>query len=399
MNNHLASRSSARSSIAYPLFGLAALCSLMGCGFGAGKVQIGVVDTALDDSGALHVVSRIEQGVSEGSATAFHGFAYTRYGVDGYESFSNLIGFGEETENDARMYQLALDGEGRPVIAAETDAGLVVARFQDNQWTTLSIDPSMPETAQSDLAISGQLSAAWTASDGTVRVMYGQSIYEIKDAVFRYKGLENECFLIDNCLFDSMGDDMGEAVRYSWETEGFELSRMSCGSFCSWKTIGSIGSGDQGGSSAPLTRFFFHTKDGEGRFLQKIEADSGVSEDAYKVVVSTVDEQITVFEKGIYSVGGAPRPTGGFVVAAQGYDEQLHLAAVDADGSQKTIDLGGVALANDPIRVRVRAAPSEEVHVVTRESGDHLAHYIVSLPSGEFTKESIPVEWQGPTSE
>ena len=399
MNNHLASRSKARSSIVSSLFGVAAVCSLLGCGLGAGKIQIGVVETALDDKGVLHVVSRIEQGVSEGSETAFHGFAYTRAGLNGYESFSNLIGYGEVTENDARMYQLALDGEGRPVIAVETDDGLVVARFQDNQWTTLSFDPSMPEAVLADLGSSGQLGAAWTASDGTVRVMYGQAIYEVKDAVFRYKALEMGCFLVDDCIFDPQGDDGGEAVRFDWNTKGFELSRLSCDSFCSWKTVGSIGSKDQGGSSAPLTRFLFHTSDGKARFLQKIEPLSGAPEDAYKVVVSTLDEQTTLFERGIFRIGGAPRPAGGFAVAALGYDRQLHLAVVAADGEQKKIDLGDVALGSDPIRVRVSALPSEEVHVVTRESGDHLAHYVVSLPSGEYTKESIPVEWQGPTYE
>lgn len=399
MNNLLASRSSARSPLLSSLFGLAALCSVAGCWFGAGKVQIGVVEAALDGDGALHIVSRIEQGVSEGSATQFHGFAYSRPGADGYESFSNLIGYGEETENDTRMYQLAIDGEGRPVIAAETDQGLVVARFQDNQWTTLPVDPSMPDAAQSDLAISGQLGSAWTGSDGAVRVMYGQSIYKVTDAVFKQKSLERGCFLVDDCIFDPQGDEAGEAVRYSWDAKGFELLRLSCESFCSWKTVGPIGSGDRGGSSAPLTRFFFHTSDGKGRFLQKIEDMSGAPEDAFKVVVSTLDEQITVFERGIFRIGGAPRPSGGFAVAALGYDEQLHLAAVDADGAQKTIDLGSVDLGSDPIRVRAVGSSNEKVHVVIRESSDHLAHYVVSLPSGEYTKESISVEWQGPTSE
>jgi hypothetical protein len=221
--------------------------------------------------------------------------------------------------------------------------------------------------------------------------MYGGSIFYVSSQLYQGFFFDKTCALADDCTYDPTSDSTGEAARYDHDQGKYVLQRLACPNFCdAWTDVGFLGDNDQGGSSEPLRRVFFHDKDGKGILVRPVSTPKDANN--YAVIANDVDHQITVLSGGALYVGAGPRPGGGFAVATLGYDKALKLMAVDADDKIEEIDLGSIDFGSQPIGVHVRDKAGEQVHVVVRESHDSVAHFVVNLPDGGFTKESIKMQ-------
>lgn len=382
---------SVRRDLTVAALGLVA--ALGGAGCGTGEPFIGHVDTVLTEDGSLHLLTRFRSGESEGGDWTAYEFLYAKPQNGTYTVESTPFGEGEQGFDSEGPYFLTFDSEGRPLIVAELKGGLTVQVLGTDAWKTLPRGAGLSEEAVGGLGKTGKLGAAWRTADGRVKVLHGGFLYTIQDEEIA-SGVEigAECSMADHCYFDPTGDMSGEAVVREYQV-GFELRGLSCevdGSSCEWQGKGVVGDDDLGGSSSPLHRVFFHTKDGTGVLVRPVET-KGAGEDA--IVASTLAGETTLFTGDVYQVGGGPLANGGFAAASLGHDEELLLAIVGADGEVQKIDLGRIEFGEDAISVRSRAtAGGEEVHVTVRETHTTVAHFVVSLPGGDFTRESISMK-------
>ncbi len=383
---------SARRDLTVAALGL--LAASLGAGCGTGEPFIGHVDTVLAEDGSLHLLTRFRSGESEGGDWTAYEFLYAKPTNGTYTVESSSFGADEQGFDSEGPYFLTFDSEDRPLIVAELQGGLTVQVLGTNAWKTVPRGAGLSEAALGGLGKTGKLGAAWRTADDRVKVLHGGFLYTVQDDEIA-SGVEigAECSMADHCYFDPTGDMSGEAVVREYQV-GFELRALSCGvdgsSSCEWQGKGVVGDDDLGGSSSPLHRVFFHTKDGTGVLVRPVET-KGAGEDA--IVASTLAGETTLFTGDVYQVGGGPLANGGFAAASLGHDEQLHLAIVGADGEVQKIELGSIEFGDDAISIRSRAVgDGEEVHVTVRETHTSVAHFVVSLPGGDFTKESISMK-------
>lgn len=391
MNNLPLLCRSGRGLLAFSLLGLFAAASFSGClPLGTTSPSIDLLDTAIGSDGALHVMARVASHTGEGDELVVHGYAYARSRGGTTETSSTPLGADETFESNGVVHRLVIDGQGRPIFAAEGAKGLYVQALDGATWKSVPLDPSLSQDAMAQLQVMNGLGGAWVDSKGAARVMYGAYVYTIGENITSAKPIGSACALFDDCNFDPTGDVAGQAAQYDYPSKSYKLRQLDCDSACSWHDVGSLGDSDQGGSSDPLNRIFFHTADGNPTLVRRHDVTNG---HAYAVIANTPATEITVLDGNVYQFGAAPRPDGGFVVAARDYDDQLKVAFVGVDGSVKVVDLGGDDWSTQPIRVHVTTAGGERAHVIVRESGDHVRHFTVS-ESGEFDRESIGLAWE-----
>jgi hypothetical protein len=268
----------------------------------------------------------------------------------------------------------------------------VVQALEGSTWKTLAAGAKITGDAADTLAKPGQMGGMWAASDKTLHILYGTYVYvvsgeEIADAI----STGETCNLDDDCTFDPTGDLAGEAAQYDHDSGKYLLRRLSCSGFsCQWSYVSGVdlGDSDQGGGSGAGRRVFFHDKDGKATLVRPVEGPDPKND--YLVVANTTEHRIPVLSGGAFFIGAAPRPGGGFAVAVRTYDRQLKLLAVSAGGQVNPIDLGGFSQGEEPIGVHVTGGSgAERVHVLLPETSTGVAHFVVDLPGGSFTHETI----------
>lgn len=360
---------------------------------GTGEPRIGYVESSLAEDGSLHLVTIWRTGQAEGGNWHGSELLYA-HGQDGsYDVKSQAIAEAERDVAFEARYELAFDGDGHPLIVSEVEAKLTVYSPGDGEWKVLPKNPTLSADALAAMDQPENLGSVWTAEDGSVKVLYGQFIYTIQDdQIAAAQDIGQPCAMEELCYFSSTGSMTGQAARWDHDL-GFHLWTLDCSAgagSCAWTDVGAMAGGDLGGSSMSTHRTFFHTADGTAVLVRIVRPDGA---NDHTVVASTMSGETVLSSSDIFRVGGGPLANGGFAAAALGYDKQLHLAVVGAGGEVQNIDLGEIELGEEPIGVHARPTESgEEVHVVLRESNTSAAHFTVSLPGGQFTKESIDMQ-------
>ncbi len=396
MNSLLPSFRSVRARLAFSVLGVAAAVAGTGCGPGdpssSGSGFAGHLDTLLLDDGSLHILSRARTGEAEGGNYTYHEFLYASPDGAGWDLVPSLLGDGEVTDAFESVYRLALDPKGRPLIIADMKGGLVVQVLDAGAWKVVPVGPNISADAVSVLAKDHQLGAVWGGSDNDVRFLHGDFVFVTDgDTITAATAVSGSCALEDNCTFAPTGDLAGDAALYDHDAGKYTLRQLACTvDGCQWTSVPGVdfGDSDMGGSSSPFRRVFFHDKDGKSTLVRPMSNPG--DEGNYSVLASTTDQKLTVRPSGAFQIGAAPRPGGGLAVAVRTYDDKLVLHVVGADGKGKDIELGTSSTAEEPIQVHVREAGGvEKVHVVVREEQTTVGHFVVSLPGGTFTHESI----------
>ncbi len=382
--------------LAPPVLGIAAMALGSGCGpinpSSTGDGFAGHLDTVLLADGSLHILSRARTGESEGGDFTYHEFLYASQAGATTDLVPSSLGEGDASFGFESLYRLAMDPKGRPLLVADVKGGLVVQVLDAGSWKKVPVGAGVSADAASSLAKEHQLGAVWTGSDNDVRVLHGAWIFVIDgDAIKSATPVNGTCNLEEHCTFDPTGDLAGDAAVYDHDAGKYTLRQLACPvDGCHWIDVPGVdfGDSDMGGSSSPFRRVFLHDKDGNGTLVRPMSTPS--DSDNYSVLASTVSQQTKVRAGGAFFIGAAPRPGGGIVVAARTYDKELTLHVVDEGGQVKDIDLGTSESGEEPIRLHVTdAGGAEKVHVVIREAETTVGHFVVSLPSGTSTHESI----------
>lgn len=396
MNSLLPSFRSFRARLAFSVLGLAAAVVGTGCGPGdpssTGNGFAGHLDTLLLDDGSLHILSRARTSESEGGDYKYHEFLYAGQDGAGFDLVPSSLGDGEVTDAFESVYRLAMDPQGRPLLIADMKGGLVVQVLDAGAWKVVPAGPSLSADAVSALAMEHKLGAVWGGSDNDVRILHGGFVFATDGAtITSATAVGGSCALEDNCTFAPTGDLAGDAALYDHDAGKYTLRQLACSvDGCQWTSVPGVdfGDSDMGGSSSPFRRVFFHDKDGKGTLVRPMSNPG--DEGNYRVLASTTDQKLTVRPSGAFEIGAAPRPGGGLAVAVRTYEDKLVLHVIGADGEVKDVDLGTSSTAQEPIQVHVREAGGvEKVHVVVREEQTTAGHFVVSLPGGTFTHESI----------
>ena len=319
-------------------------------------------------------------------------------------TFASTVPMADRSSNGSfgRPYFLAVDGDNRPVVVADTAEGVAVLRGDGGAWTRLEPLQTLPSDAQLSLHTPNLLAAAWDSEDGRVRFLAGDWLFEVEgDAIATAHALDTGISLADrvsftDCLFDSTGPLAGEAACYAWQSDAEDevfLIALDCTAEpCTWEEVPGVGLGtrDPGGSSNSLRRVFLHLEDGTPLLVRPVGPAEGDA--TYTLLASTPDEDRVLIEENVYFAGAAERPSGGYAALGATYSNRLLLVIVDSDGAQREVDLGRVTASSqaDPLPLVIEATPDGEVaHAFLAKSANALLHVRVDLTTDEVSRETI----------
>lgn len=386
----------ARPSLGNPALLAGALAAAALCPACAGP-RLANVEALFGPDEALHVMARYRTRADEGGVFQYQDFLYTVHDRSGWHPKASSLGNNETESAFEKPFRLLTDGQGRAFVVADVNRGLVVQMRDSKGWRTLDTSAPISAAARETLGRKGQFGAAWFGADGVLRVLYGAFLYEFEGAGAGQKlaraidtGLP--CVL-GTCIFDPTGDRQGEAAVVSSDREKYKIYALQCAAdACRWSEVPDVdlGTTDDGGSSGPLRRVFFHTADGKAMLVRPVGVSGGPS---YAVLASFPGGESMVVSDGAYFIGAAPRPGGGFVVASESYTNELTLVVEDGDHRRTSFKLGAFdyAYASEPVAVRVRKgrAGTEQAHVFLGVESTAVTHFVVDLPGGKVTREKI----------
>ncbi len=373
--------------------------SLQAC---EGADRIGPIRATIDGEGRLHVAVRLRTGEDEGGGWGYREFR--ALSLDQGTWTVNTVPMDDRSIGGSfgRPFFLMVDGQDRPVVVSDSDAGTVVFRGGGGPWTKLEPGEELPSEARLALGTPYALSAAWDSEDGVVRFLAGAWLFEVAGgAVTDARAMDAGISLSDrvdftDCLFDATGPLTGDAACYAWqsgEDDAVHMIALDCSAEpCTWDEVPDLGLGtrDPGGSSNSLRRVFLHLADGTPVLVRPVQPEAGGT--THALPASTPDGDRILTEAAVAGAGAAARPSGGYAAVAATYSNRLLFVIVDGDGAQREIDAGRIAAGSqaDPLALVIEATPDGEVaHALLAKGSKALHHVRVDLSSDEVSRSAV----------
>jgi hypothetical protein len=369
-----------------------------------GPDRLAPLQIEVDSQGVFHLAGRYRTGEGEGGGYGYKQFLYGWGKAGDWQRDSIDLGIGDIGSSFESIYRLAIENGDRPILVADLAEGLRVRTKALGSWIAMYPFVGLDELATQSLNTRNQLNAAWTGSDGIVRILSGNWLFEIDEGtIARATDTGRDCLLqgrgdpMEDCFFDPTGDRQGQAAVYYYTGHPLQdglvhLLDLSCDATdCQWSEVPDVdlGTTDPGGSSGPHHRLFFHTADGTPVLVRRVGSASGEN---YALQANWPDGELVLAEEDVYKVGAAARKSGGFVAVAETYSNTLHLFVVDQDFSSREIFLATLSyrFMRSPLAVLpIGEGESEHVHVFVSMGSRSVTHLDVNLTTDSIQMETI----------